>query len=100
MIREKRQFFQYSLFFFLFILFTYCIIYSLFPLESGSKSCYIKDILIYEFLISNFEFRINIEKLMIENTNKKEYDLETRTSAFGERCILMCRKIKQDTITK
>lgn len=37
---------------------------------------------------------------MIENNNKKEYNLETRTSAFGERCILMCRKIKQDVITK
>jgi len=48
----------------------------------------------------NFEFRINFEKLMIENNNKKEYNLETRTSAFGERCILMCRKIKQDVITK
>jgi four helix bundle protein len=37
---------------------------------------------------------------MVETINKKEYNLETRTSVFGERCILMCRKIKQDTITK
>jgi four helix bundle protein len=37
---------------------------------------------------------------MIENKNKKEYDLESRTSLFGERCILMCKKIRQDTITK
>jgi four helix bundle protein len=36
---------------------------------------------------------------MTEN-NKREYDLEPRTSAFGEKCILMCQKIKQDTITK
>jgi four helix bundle protein len=37
---------------------------------------------------------------MIENNNKKEYDLEARTSSFGEKCILMCKKIKQDIITK
>ena len=37
---------------------------------------------------------------MIENKNKKEYDLEARTSLFGEGCILMCKKIRQDTITK
>ena len=37
---------------------------------------------------------------MIENNNKKEYNLEARTSIFGEKCILMCRKIVQDTITK
>ncbi|MDD5396694.1 MAG: four helix bundle protein [Candidatus Moranbacteria bacterium] len=37
---------------------------------------------------------------MIENNNKREYNLEIRTSAFGESCILMCKKIKQDTITR
>jgi four helix bundle protein len=37
---------------------------------------------------------------MTENTNKTKYDLETRTAEFGERCILLCKEIKQDTITK
>ena len=37
---------------------------------------------------------------MTENIYKKEYDLEKRTSLFGENCILMCRKIKQDVISK
>ncbi|MEI7891244.1 MAG: four helix bundle protein [bacterium] len=37
---------------------------------------------------------------MLESNLKRAYDLEVRTSAFGERCILMCRKIRQDVITK
>jgi len=36
---------------------------------------------------------------MIEN-NKKEYDLEKRTAEFGERTIIFCQKINQDTITR
>jgi four helix bundle protein len=35
---------------------------------------------------------------MIETS--KSYDLEERTSKFGEDTILFCRKIEQDTITK
>src|SRR4030066_1209351 len=37
---------------------------------------------------------------MTENTNKNKYNLEARTAEFGERCILLCKKITQDTITK
>jgi len=37
---------------------------------------------------------------MIENTNKTKYNLESRTAEFGEKCILLCKKITQDTITK
>lgn len=33
-------------------------------------------------------------------TKKKEYNLEVRTAKFGEECILLCKKIPQDTITK
>lgn len=36
---------------------------------------------------------------MIEG-NKKEYDLEERTAKFGEKCILLCKKVQQDTITR
>lgn len=37
---------------------------------------------------------------MTENTNKTKYNLESRTAKFGEKCILLCKKITQDTITK
>lgn len=37
---------------------------------------------------------------MTETRNKNKYDLEERTSKFGENAILFCRKIQQDTITK
>lgn len=32
--------------------------------------------------------------------NKNIYDLEKRTSKFGENVILFCKKLPQDTITK
>ncbi|HPN54435.1 MAG TPA: four helix bundle protein [Candidatus Moranbacteria bacterium] len=37
---------------------------------------------------------------MTETKSKNKYDLEERTSKFGENTILFCRKIRQDTITK
>ncbi|KKS10964.1 four helix bundle protein [Candidatus Nomurabacteria bacterium RIFCSPHIGHO2_01_FULL_39_220] len=32
--------------------------------------------------------------------NSRVYDLEERTAKFGENLILLCKKLKQDTITR
>jgi len=37
---------------------------------------------------------------MIQASNKKPYDLEERTAQFGESIIQLCRRVKQDPITK
>jgi|SRR3989344_1987791 len=36
---------------------------------------------------------------MIENENKKKYDLEERTAKFGENVIKFCKKIPKNIIT-
>jgi four helix bundle protein len=36
---------------------------------------------------------------MEQTSNKRTYDLEERTAAFGERVITLCRSLKKDVIT-
>ena len=49
--------------------------------------------------IFNLQFSIFNQFTMTQLSNNK-YDLEERTAKFGEGIILLCRGIKQDTITK
>ena len=37
---------------------------------------------------------------MNELRNKKNYDLEERTAKFGENIIVLCKGVKQDSISK
>jgi hypothetical protein len=51
--------------------------------------------------IFNLQFTIYNKFSIIKFSNlKKEYDLEKRTTKFGEEIVLFCRSVKQDTINR